>query len=86
MGRVTTQAHDFVLGKLREYMTRPGTNEEILDLKVSATGLDSLDLMELLNDIEETFEIRVEDDTVSAETTVAELVAFIERKSRRASG
>lgn len=73
-------ARDFLLAKMREYMPAPGDDEEILALEVSATGLDSLDLMELLNEIEERFEIRVEDDTVSADTTVAGLAAFIEQK------
>ena len=44
-------------------------------------GLDSLDFMELLNEIEEEFDVRIEDDTVSASTTVAELIAFVEGKA-----
>lgn len=79
---MAAQAREFVLGRMREYMTSPGGDEEILGLQVSAAGLDSLDLMELLNDIEEAFEIRVEDDTVSRQTTVGELVTFIERQRR----
>lgn len=79
---MATQAREFVLARMREYMTSTGGDEEILGLQVSATGLDSLDLMELLNEIEEAFEIRVEDDTVSGQTTVGELVTFIERQRR----
>lgn len=51
---------------------------DVLNQRLSSLGLDSLDLMELLNDVEERFDIRIEDDTLSAETTVAEFGAFIE--------
>jgi acyl carrier protein len=36
--------------------------------------------MELLNEVEEAFDIRVNDDTVTSETTVGEFIAFVEAK------
>lgn len=77
------EAREFLLLKLRDYVPAAGSDDEILGLRVAAAGLDSLDLMELLNEIEEAFDIRVEDDTVTADTTVAQVVEFIERKVAR---
>ena len=66
-------------------LTRQGavvsSQSDLLPQSLSALGLDSLDFMELLNEIEEEFGVRIEDDTVSASTTVAELIAFVEGKA-----
>lgn len=51
-----------------------------LEHRFSETGLDSLDLMELLNEVEEEFDIRVNDDTVTSETTVGDFITFVESK------
>lgn len=63
-------------------LTRQGavvsSQSDLLPQSLSALGLDSLDFMELLNEIEEEFGVRIEDDTVAASTTVAELIAFVE--------
>jgi acyl carrier protein len=80
---VTHDPHAFLITKLRNYVPAAGSDDEIMALRVGSSGLDSLDLMELLNEIEETFEIRVEDDTVSADTTVAQLAEFIQRSVER---
>jgi len=70
----------FILGELAKSGSDVGGSADILGRSVSSLGLDSLDFMELLNDIEEQFAVRLEDDTVSATTTVADLIAFIEGK------
>lgn len=82
--RATIAPHSvrtFLLGKLCEYGLPMCADEAILATRVSETGLDSLDLMELLTDIEEQYGIRVEDDTVSPATKVEDLIGFILRKS-----
>lgn len=57
-----------------------------LGLKFSETGLDSLDLMELLNEVEEQFDIRITDDTVTAETTIGDFIKHIEAKVGQGAG
>ena len=76
--------HQTVLEALAQYGA--GSEDDLLGKRLADTGLDSLDLMELLDTIEETCGIRIEDDAVSAETTVAGLVAFIEQARARQSG
>lgn len=70
----------FVVSELVKQGVSSGNEADVLAQTLSTLGLDSLDFMELLNAVEEQFAIRIDDDTVSAGTTVAELVAFIERK------
>lgn len=76
-----TSARAFMLEKLAGVTGLETSAPEFLDAKLGATGLDSLDLMELLNEVEEAFDIRIDDDSVSAETTVNEMIAFIESKA-----
>jgi len=58
----------------------------ILDTRLADTGLDSLDLMEWLDVIEERCGIRLEDDFVHAGTTVADVIAFVDTLVGRAAG
>ena len=57
-----------------------------MDARLADTGLDSLDLMEWLDAIEERCSIRVEDDFVHAGTTVADVIAFVETLAARSNG
>lgn len=68
----------FILTALTRLEVAGAGGADILTLQLSALGLDSLDFMELLNDVEEKFDIRFEDDAVTAHTTVAELIARVE--------
>jgi acyl carrier protein len=67
-----------VLDALAELGGKPTPGGIILDARLADTGLDSLDLMEWLDVIEERCGIRVEDDFVHAGTTVADVIAFVE--------
>jgi acyl carrier protein len=72
--------HEFII---RALATQAGRGPETvfpLEQRFSETGLDSLDLMELLNEVEEEFDIRVNDDTVTSETTVGDFIIFVESK------
>ena len=71
---------DFVVTALLTQAGRDATTDVPLVQKFSETGLDSLDLMELLNEVEEQFSIRISDDTITAETTVGDFIAFVEAK------
>ena len=57
-----------------------------MDARLADTGLDSLDLMEWLDVIEERCGIRVEDDFVHAGTTVADVIALVETLVARLDG
>jgi len=77
----------FIVDRLVHQGAAADGDHDLLGRNLSSLGLDSLDFMELLNEIEEEFTIRIEDDTVSASTTVAGLIAFIEgRVAARESG
>ena len=70
----------FIVTTLTKQGAAVGSDSDVLAKSLSSLGLDSLDFMELLNEIEEQFAVSIEDDTVSASTTVADLIAFIEGK------
>lgn len=72
--------HEFVVRALASQAAREPGFVVPLGQKLSETGLDSLDLMELLDEVEEQFDIRVTDDSVTSETTVADFIAFVEKK------
>ena len=75
-----------VLESLAELGGKAPQGGVILDARLADTGLDSLDLMEWLDVIEERCGIRVEDDFVHAGTTVADVIAFTETLVARLDG
>jgi acyl carrier protein len=75
-----------VLDALAELGGQAPPGGVILDARLADTGLDSLDLMEWLDVIEERCGIRVEDDFVHAGTTVADVIAFVETLVARLDG
>jgi acyl carrier protein len=74
-------ARTFMLEKLAGLTGQTTADQNFLDAKLGSTGLDSLDLMELFNEVEEAFDIRIEDDSISADTTVQQMIDFIEAKA-----
>jgi len=74
-------ARTFMLEKLSVLTGQTTADQNFLDAKLGSTGLDSLDLMELFNEVEEAFDIRIEDDSISAGTTVQQMIDFIEAKA-----
>jgi acyl carrier protein len=70
----------FIVDGLVKQGSAAGAHAEILVQTLSSLGLDSLDFMELLNDIEERFDVRIEDDAVTASSTVGDLITFVEAK------
>lgn len=71
----------FVIRALAVQAGRDPSAPVPLGQKLSETGLDSLDLMDLLNEVEEEFDIRVNDDTVTSETTIRDFIAYVESKA-----
>lgn len=78
--KVLPNVTGFVVAALGKRGVAEASQPDVLVTSLSSLGLDSLDFMELLNDIEEEFGVCIEDDTLSASTTVAELIAFIDAK------
>ena len=70
----------FIVDGLVKQGSAAGTRAEISVRTLSALGLDSLDFLELLNEIEERFDVRIEDDAVTASSTVSDLITFVEAK------
>jgi len=68
----------FVLTALTRLEAAGADDASLLNLRLSTLGLDSLDFMELLNDVEERFDVTIEDDAVTGQNTVAEFIAAIE--------
>ena len=75
-----------VLDALAELGGKAPPGGVILEARLADTGLDSLDLMEWLDVIEEQCGIRVEDDFVHAGTTVSDVNAFVEKLVARLDG
>ena len=70
----------FIVDGLVKQGSAAGAHAEILVLTLSAVGLDSLDFLELLNEIEERFDVRIGDDAVTASSTIGDLITFVEAK------
>ena len=70
----------FIVDGLVKQGSAAGTHAETAVRTLSALGLDSLDFLELLNEIEERFDVRIEDDAVTASSTVSDLITFVEAK------
>ena len=70
----------FIVDGLVKQGSAAGTHAEISVRTLSALGLDSLDFLELLNEIEERFDVRIGDDAVTASSTVGDLITFVEAK------
>jgi acyl carrier protein len=78
--KVLPNVTEFVLAALGKRGVAEASQPDVLAMSLSSLGLDSLDFMELLNEIEEEFGVCIEDDTLTFSTTVAELMAFIDSK------
>lgn len=67
--------------KVSNIFTKYSKNADINnDTSLKELGLDSLDLVEVLMDIEEEFNIEFEDEEMMALSTVNDVLAIIERK------
>ncbi len=51
------------------------------DLAFSTFGADSLDVVELIMEVEDIFNIKIEDEKISELTTIGALVSYIDEKT-----
>ena len=61
-------------------MMFPLTDKEILSLPVNAIGLDSLDFLELVFELEEKYDIELEEVSVTAFPTLSSVADVINNK------
>lgn len=62
----------FVCGRIQE-LGRIGQAAEIAALRIDDTGIDSLELTELVMEIEDRFDVVVDDQTLTGEMTIQQL-------------
>lgn len=76
---------DKILEKLRETM-KESTQEEVnwdevtADSPIEALGFDSLSILDLIYDIQQSFEVSFEAQDMISISTVGELAGFLEQK------
>lgn len=68
----------FILARLMDITKNTLPEAVLLTSALDSTGIDSLELMELLLLIEDQFDVRIEDAGLTSSTTVADLIAYVE--------
>lgn len=73
-----------LLWELRDRLGQRGINDFFdLDARLSDLGVESLDLVELVMEIEETYDIDVTDDEAAQIQTVDDVLRLIRRRKKR---
>jgi len=73
-----------LLWELRDRLGQRGINDLFgLDARLSDLGVESLDLVELVMEIEETYDIDVTDDEAAQIQTVDDVLRLIRRRRKR---
>ena len=70
------QVMDFIRSKLHHVATIPGA-AEFANLKIDDAGIDSLELTEMIMELEERFELVIDDSQLTGSTSISELAAHI---------
>lgn len=71
-------AFEYIVSLLKNKLNLKG--DFTLNDKIKSLGVDSLDMVELIMDVEEHFGIIVEDDAIINMTTLKDVVDYIESK------
>lgn len=71
-----TDALDYICARLAA-MGNLGDAKDIPGIKIDETGIDSLELTELIMEIEDKFSVEIDDSALSGSTTISELASFI---------
>lgn len=68
---------DCILGHICKVLNQGVDADALLAMPLDEVGLDSLERMELLNDIEDEYQIRFDDQAFGDGKTVQDLVAYV---------
>ncbi|MEB3355071.1 MAG: acyl carrier protein [Cyanobacteriota bacterium] len=68
---------DYILGCIRKALGQEIDTPALPALPLDAAGIDSLELMELLNDIEDLYHIRFDDQAFGDGKTVQDLISYV---------
>jgi acyl carrier protein len=68
----------FILSRLMQASNQQLQQEDLQRSALNDTGIDSLELMELLLKIEERFNVQIEDNSIGASTSVEDLIRYVE--------
>ncbi len=68
---------DYILGRICKALNQGIDADALLAMPLDEAGLDSLELMELLNEIEDEYQIRFDDQAFGDGKTVQDLVAYV---------
>ena len=68
---------DYILGCICKVLGQDLGPAALLPMQLDSTGLDSLELMEMLNDIEDAYGIRFDDQAIGDGQTVEELIGYV---------
>jgi acyl carrier protein len=70
------QVMDFIRSKLNHIATMPDASD-FANLKIDDTGIDSLELTEMIMELEEEFELVIDDSQLTGGTSISELADHI---------
>ncbi len=70
----------YILGCIRKALGQEIDAPALLAMPLDAAGIDSLELMELLNDIEDLYHIRFDDQALGDGKTVQDLISYVSSK------
>jgi acyl carrier protein len=69
--------HEYIITRILKALSHDIEPDALLSMQLGATGLDSLEFIEMLNDIEDSFEIRFDDQALGDGKTVEDLIAYV---------
>ncbi len=67
---------DFIRSKFQHLATMP-SEADFASLKIDDTGIDSLELTEMIMELEEEFELVIDDSQLTGSTSISDLTAHI---------
>ena len=77
-GQIINKIKEELLKEFKKF--KPTITEADLDLSLQELALDSLDMVEMAMDMEDKFDIRIQDDEICFKTTPNEILEIIKKK------
>lgn len=67
-------------------VTHIGESVDVVNLKIDETGVDSLELTEMIMELEDYFSVTIDDSQLSGSTTISELADHISKRLDNQNG